>query len=504
MSVPIVSEFSDLSIEEFVQFSSPRYFRLVFSEYKPQTKNGDLVNAMFELIKANILTTDSTWEKIKLTKKGSNYKKFVKSLMDLGALYRDQSDGLFDYHSEPGRKIIIQLIQFLSSKLNFTQYFKLLSLPLPENEEKNSGSTGTTKALQEIDDDSEDVQKELLELLKVNRINQRRSLSITRTLAHDATPIRMNIGLIKRYFKNWGFSRPEPLLAHFETCKPSIFSVQGSNFYVNFLDLSRIKIILEENLSDFHNENENKWLSDYFEMLKLPTQIFGFQKSDFAFATKELKKEADTFLNLAIEGPKFFATQYSTLDIGELQLILFPINDIESLIIYCTSNDMLYYFTIPSEKFSFNCSLLPNSFPNFPETFRTSRKRFGKLLESSLSPKEVKMMQQLKDTSDREARRGLDEEYKTFQQELNVQLTTFSHLSAAFFSICQSIADKITPYIRLNKTICFFKSGIINHYYIDTDTILTTIQKGTIEFGSDIKGILKKIDASIQEILKED
>ena len=119
-----------LTMDDFVIFSSPRYFRLVFNELKPDTKNGDLVSALGELKQRHFLTSDSYWEKIKLTKKGNQYKRIIKRLIDLDALHVPQTNGLFDYRTEPGRKAICELIRFFSAKLNFTDYFQYLKLPL--------------------------------------------------------------------------------------------------------------------------------------------------------------------------------------------------------------------------------------------------------------------------------------------------------------------------------------------------------------------------------------
>ena len=48
-------------------------------------------------------------------------------------LHVPQTNGLFDYRTEPGRKAICELIRFLA-KLNFTDYFQYLKLPLFEKD----------------------------------------------------------------------------------------------------------------------------------------------------------------------------------------------------------------------------------------------------------------------------------------------------------------------------------------------------------------------------------
>jgi hypothetical protein len=126
---------SDLTTSEFAFYLSPRYFRLIFPEYKPTTKNGDLVSALNELRAIQFLTEDSHWDRIKLTKKGSQYKKLIQRLIEINALYYQEGNGILDYRSDQGRKAILELIRFLSAKLDFSEYFRYLNLPIFENEQ---------------------------------------------------------------------------------------------------------------------------------------------------------------------------------------------------------------------------------------------------------------------------------------------------------------------------------------------------------------------------------
>ena len=120
-----------ISLNEFVIYSSPRYYRLIFEEIKPKTKNGDLVSALNELKRARILSPYSHWDKIILTEpKGTSYASLIQKLLDLQMLQVPQSNGLFDYRSEPGRRAIIELIRFLAAKLNFNNFVNYLQIPL--------------------------------------------------------------------------------------------------------------------------------------------------------------------------------------------------------------------------------------------------------------------------------------------------------------------------------------------------------------------------------------
>ena len=123
-----------LSMKEFVTYSSPRYYRLIFPKLKPKTKNGDLLSALAELKRSRFIT-EVNWDKIHLTKKGEIYYKIIQKLLSSQYLNVPQKNKILDYRSETGRSVILQLIRFLSAKLDFNRYFRYLQIPVFKEEE---------------------------------------------------------------------------------------------------------------------------------------------------------------------------------------------------------------------------------------------------------------------------------------------------------------------------------------------------------------------------------
>lgn len=500
---------SDLTTNEFTYYLSPRYFRLIFPQYKPATKNGDLVSALNELRAVQILTDDSHWDRIKLTKKGSQYKKLIQRLIEINALYYQDGNGILDYRSDQGRKAILELIRFLSAKLDFSEYFRYLNLPLFESEQTQDwmsifGNKSDDSADEDkIDISSEETKNHLMDFIykKKNKF-QGKSNAIDKKIVNQTKPIKLSIALVSKILKKVGLNRPEPLYSHFDTNpEPRLFFIYDRNFYVNLSELNKIKTILAENLSDFGND-DNKWLNDYFEMLKLPS-TFGFQKSEISFTSKD--KEINTFLNLAIEGPKIFATQFSSLSgMGELILIIFSINESESLVIYNSPSDILYYFTISTNHCSYSITTDFISFPDFPAIYRTSRKRFGKLLDRSYTPFESNFNVKFESVEDREDKKTLDDEFRLKKEAVKEQLNSLSYFSASLFTICQAIVQKFSSKLDLNQVLCIYHNGIITFTYIDSDTILTYINKGSVDLGSELKTLIKRIEDGMQDILGND
>ena len=482
-----------LLTKEFVFFLSPRYFRLIFPEHKPKTKNGDLVSALGELKRNKILTPDSNWDKIKLTKKGSQYKKIVKKFMDLEALYNEDSDGLLDYRSELGRRAVIELIRFLSVKFDFNEYFRYLNLAVFETNKKEDWLEFFGE---DFDLNTDESRLQLTEFLQKQKRNTKKFNTITKKIT-GKSHIKLDLSLIKRYLKKAGLKRPSPLLNHFNNSLPKVFEIEEGNFYVNLAELIKIKNAFEEYLVDFRRD-ENAWLSDYFELLRLPTKLFGFHKSEFDFTSKQI----DTFLNLAIEAPKFFATQFSSIrDIGELTLIIFPINPKESFVIYSAPGDIIYYFSIPTDELSFTFSMDLVSYDSFPEYYRSSKKRFGKLFSWSSTITDVSKDFILDNIEDKDEKKLKEEELKISRVELKEEMKTLSHYSVSLFTICDAIVQKLTPSFYMNKCFCIFKNGTVSVDLLTTETLLTTIKSAKIEYCSELKKILKKIDNSISEIL---
>jgi hypothetical protein len=491
-------ESDQLTVEEFVIYSSPRYYRLIFPQYKPATKNGDLMSALGEMKKWNILTPDSDWDKIKLTKKGTHYKKLIKKLLDVEALHVPQTNGIFDYRSEPGRKAIIELLQFLLAKLDFNEYFRYLSLPIFESEKDESWmELFGQDSEQDPEFDTEEGKINLDNFLKKRKKTIKATNSIQKKFFKQSSPFKLNLSLIKKFLKKTGLNRPEPLFNHFNAAEPPLFSTHDRNFNVNFAELTKIKKLFEENVEDF-SKDDNSWLADYFNLLKLPTKWFGFKFSEFTFASKT----ADTFLNLAIEGPKIFASQFSSIEnLGELKLIHFPINSSESFVIYNADIDIFYFFTVPTIQCNYKILSCEDQFLDFPDVYRTSKKRFGKLLSRSYTLTEKIKERNLAAEEDKEKKKMIEEELKIFKSDLKIQITSLSQFSASFFTICSVICQKFNPNFNLNKSTCLYEKGLIKFIYIDSDTILTSFSPGNIEYGSELNKVIKKIDESMKEIL---
>lgn len=489
-----------LTTREFIYYLSPRYFRLLFPKIKPPTKNGDLVAALNEMRADGILTRDSRWESIDTTKKGGQYKKLIKKLMEMDALYRDDSNGLFDYRSETGREVIVKLIRFLAARLNFNKYFRYLNLPVLQSEQtKDWMEIFDGDAEKSVDYLKEEGKEQLEEYISKSSGKYRRKFkSITKKISKQDNPIKLNATIIKKYLKRLGLNRPTPLLNHFNrTPEPRVFSYEDRDFYVNISMLSEYDEMFESYLEDW-DTSENKWLNDYFDMLKIPAKFFGFQKSDFNFASREV----DAFLNLAIQAPRIFASQFTEVKgIGELRLIVFPINPTDNLVIYAADLGIIYYFTIPISKCNFAHKTNFFSYDDFPDSYRTSRKRFGKLLERSKTIQEVILEQKIEDEPEKTIRKELESELKELKESLKSKIKLLSHHSASFFTVCQAIAQKFTPDFDLNKAICIYEHGLLSFHYITSDTILTNVNLGEIELGKQMTKIIDKIDDSIENII---
>lgn len=536
-----------LTMLDLAIYSSPRYYRLIFSELKPTAKNGDLVSALGELRNAKIITETSDWDRIKLTKKGVEFKRLIQKLLDLEALHSPQTTGLFDYRSEQGRIAIIDLIRFIDTKLDFNGYFQYLDLPVfkserdskwmdiiaslkkekekekqeKEKQEKSKSWFDKDKRekdaidkdkkdsgnIDEEDDDSrefeldffeEGMRERIADLLKSKRSKtQRDGQSIYKKITEETNTILFNTTLIKKYLKQTGFKRPEPLFNHFNSGDPIVFTARERNFIINFSEFIKIKRVLEEHLVDYQKD-ENKWLSEYFNLLKVPSSLFGVNIKDVVnFST-----EQDAFLKLAVEGPIVFAGQFSAINkLGALRMIVIPINQKDGLIIFTPKEDMIYYFTVELEQcdFSFASKLIME--PDFPEIFITSNRRFGRLFSHSFNFKSSFDLVE-KDTELEKAEKKLIEsEKKLFDEELAKTLNNLSRFSISFYMVAQTIARKFTPKIILSKSICIYTNGMVSFHSMNGDSLLTQIQFGVTEPGSEIKRITKNIEDSMSEIL---
>lgn len=556
-----------LRMLDFAIYSSPRYYRLIFSELKPAAKNGDLLSALGELKNAKILSETSDWDKIKLTKKGVEYKKLIQKLLDYEALHSPQTTGLFDYRSEQGRIAIIDLIRFIDTKLDFNGYFQYLDLPVFKSErdskwmeivadlkkekekekgkllkdadkekekdkekvsekekdkdqdkEKESESETESKKQKSSDKQSDEeaqddeekdgfefdlfeegMREKISELMKKKKLKtQRDGQSIYKKITEETNTIIFNTTLIKKYLKQTGFKRPEPLFNHFNSGDPIVFTVREKTFTINFPEFMKIKKALEEHLVDYH-QDENKWLSEYFNLLKVPSGgLFGVNIKDVVnFST-----EQDAFLKLAVEGPIVFAGQFSAIQkLGSLKMIMIPINKKEALIIYTPKEDMIYYFTLPLEQCEFNLVSKVIMDDSFPEIYLASKRRFGRLYSYSYTFRSSFNLAEQDIAADKAEKKLMETEQKNLDEELIQKLNDLSRYSISFYIVAQTIAKKFTPKINLSKAVAIYTNGIVSFHYLSSELLLTQIQFGNIDTGAEIKRIMKNIEDSMSEIL---
>lgn len=495
-----------LTLEEFVIYSSPRYYRLIFEDIKPKTKNGDLVSALNEMKRARILTAYSHWDKIVLTEpRGTIYRDLIARLLELQILQVPQKNGLLDYRSEAGRRAIVELIRFLAAKFDFTNFMNYLHIPLFDSEKNTEWNNlfGEDSTLN-IDYESQEGRQKLVEYLQdASKKHSKQGTMMHRTISHQNQPVQLNLKILKKFFQNFGLKRSEPLFNHFNSAIPPVFQIKERKFYVNLAELTKIKDIFAQYLIDF-DTSENTWLDDYFKLLKLPTGnsgLFGFHVADEI----QYASQTDAFLNLAIEGPRIFAGQFSSIEgLGELREIMFPINPVESLVISCSDLDLLYYFTIESEKCIFKIRENLLSIKNFPEKYISSRKskEFGKLVSRSRTLQEALLIQELvRETQDFKKKR-IRQQLHQVKDDLHTKMENLSQVSASLITICQMICMKFNREFALTKTICIYEHGLINLVDIGgADQILTSVTMGTVEYGSNLRKTMEKIEQSLSEIV---
>lgn len=521
-----------ITIDEFVFYTSPRYYRLVFPDLKPKTKNGDLVAALNELRKWGFLTEDSSWDKIRLDSKGKKWKKLIKKLLDHGALNVPQSNGLFDYRSETGRKALLELIRFFYAKFNFTSYFRYLNLPVlaPEIDDLELFGEGNS-----FDYRTAEGQESLLDFLKKKTKRRTKKTSNTINKKFFESQIDFPVRVIKKYIKEKGLKRPTPLLNHLNLVEPRIFEVHGRTFTILLPELKEIFDVLEEYVAEFQKQ-DNAFVNDYFNILNLPTDFFGFQVSgEFNFASDQINLELDdpdqreqvsTFLNVAIEGPKLFASQYSAFDaLGELNLIIFPINEAQSIVISCT-DFLLFYFTMPTPDCTFNCALSPVAFPAFFVT-STKRSQFGKIqMHNTLvdidetpaaasSSKSGAKSDSKSGSGSRRRRKNKGEKGEPAEAQETARvvlkdplveheemLARLSYCSASLYSICQMIGEKFTPEFNALSVFCLYENGYISLSELsESNSLLTSIVSNTeLELGGEVDKLLTKFRNSVRNL----
>lgn len=495
-----------ITLDEFVIYSSPRYYRLIFEDLKPKTKNGDLVSALNELKRARILSPYSHWDKIILTEpKGVIYQNIIQKSLDMQMLQVPQSNGLFDYRSEPGRRAIVELIRFLAAKLNFNNFVNYLQIPIFDSE-KNPEWMDLFGQDSELNIDYESVEgrQVMVDYLNSATKKHHRHTSLMQdTISQQNTPISLNLKIIKKFLKNHGLKRPEPLFNHFNAAHPKIFEIRDRTFFVNLAELTKIKDLLFSHIKNF-DTTENTWLTDYFNLLKLPTGksgLFGFQFADEV----QYASQTDAFLNVAIEGPRIFAGQFTSIEgLGDLREIMFPINPTESLVISCKDLDLLYYFTISSDRCVFKIRENLLSFKDFPEKFISSRKpnEFGKLLSRSRTLKEAQQIQEILRMESEYKKKQAKQQFHTLKVNLQDQMKTLSHISASLITICQMICMKFNREFALTKAVCIYEHGLINLVDVGgAETILTSVTMGTVEYGGTLRKTMEKIEKSLEEIV---
>ncbi|MHA1719731.1 MAG: hypothetical protein ACTSWX_02935 [Promethearchaeota archaeon] len=489
-----------LSMKEFVTYSSPRYYRLIFPKLKPKTKNGDLLSALAELKRSRFIT-EVNWDKIHLTKKGEIYYKIIQKLLSSQYLNVPQKNKILDYRSETGRSVILQLIRFLSAKLDFNRYFRYLQIPVFKEEENEWLEIFDKKKSNDIQYLTAEGREKIISFLKKkNKKNRRTTEIIQKNIASHNLPIRLNLSLIKKFVKNQGLNRVEPLFYHFNLNEPHIFSIENKNFLVNLPELNKIKNILEEFIEDFPT-NENTWLNDYFKLLQLPTSIFGLKVTDELSYTSK----TDAFLNLAVEGPRIFAGRFSAIkDLGNLKLVIFPINPKESIVISSEELEMFYYFTIPTKDLSYASYSKLISLEDFPENYLTSTKpnQFGHLISRSRTLKEALKSQEICETTDLKQQKYCVDDLRYYKTKLDEEISAMSYFSASLITICQMITMKFNKEFKLTKTTCIYENGIVSLVDLgDADTILTSIQICEVNYGSNLRKVIKKIKNSMDEII---
>ena len=504
-----------LSIDEFADFTSPRYFRFVVSDLRPTVKNGDLLAALNELKTEGFFTPETTWEKLVLTDKGKNYTKMVKNLLNLGALNVPQANGLFDYRTEIGRRVICELVRFLAERFDLQDFFQYLNLPVFEPE-AGSQEVGLEAELgPDFDYRTEEGQATLMNILhKRTSRKVKKVTDIIRKLLHQSRgPMLFDLRFVRKFLQEKGLKRVEPIFNHFNSVEPKIFEVHERQLSIYLPELMKITEALEDYV-DIFMRRDNRWLTEYFSLVNLPTEFFGFSlPGDYPYTSG--KDSEDTFLNIAWEGPKLFASQLSTHNnLGDLQIIIFPINASQSVVISCTGI-LLYYFALPTEQCNLQLTTCLNAPPHH---FLISQKQsqFGKLLSHNASSLAAPLEEGDQDQGNeaenvddpklwgrgkKDKDKGkLKDKDKAKAAEDEVQRLASS--IAAFFSICQLIAQKLTPDYSVPVAFCVFENGSVSvSDFVESNSLLATISTGSVDIGTEIAKILEKIQSSVGSLI---
>jgi len=192
--------------------------------------------------------------------------------------------------------------------------------------------------------------------------------------------------------------------------------------------------------------------------------------------------------------------------------------------------EMVFYFAIPIEKSNISINTNIIGLKNMPEIYRSSIKRFGKLLNRSETFQEVlhdyyekrhkkkqdQRKDKLKELDNKVSKARMKKllkikkneyklkkkEWKEKEEEIEEFLDDLSHYSVSFFTTCQMITKKITHGFKINKCMAVYENGFVSiHYIISNDTLLTTITKGKPKYGKKLKKVIGQIRDSMEEIL---
>ena len=514
----------ELSKQEFSIFSSPRYYRFFFKEYTPTTKNGDLVAAINEMRHSNILTYDSEWENISLTKKGKRLKNIIKKLLEAGAMNIPQQDGLFDYRTETGRLIILKFLSFIHSKFNFQELIDYLDLPifLEGKEEENPDKDLWDKL--KYDGDKKDTEetwinfKGIIENIKERQVIHEKSKKIKiknkKVVKHiEKQPFQLNQIIVKRFIQINGLNRPKPLINHLNAESLEIFSLHNKNLLIDLFQVNELNSIFKRNIFDFEQE-QSIWIREYLNLLQLPSSIYGVKLQN----NLSLSSIKDAYLNVGIEAPIFFGEQLGNMikRLGDLQILMMPLNLDENLIIYNNFMEIggYYFFTQPISQCTIQITKQLFGQLDAPEIYITSNKKFGKLINFSKTLHDVLQEQNLAQRKDESIEEGYSEKnlgwrrkreiskiekakIKVKEKEMQDRNSSISYYSASLFSISQLLVEKMNQNFFFNKMSIVFEKGLVEIQKLSEDYLETNIVLGEIKLDKNLVKIVDKFKESM-------
>ncbi len=94
-----------------------------------------------------------------------------------------------------------------------------------------------------------------------------------------------------------------------------------------------------------------------------------------------------------------------------------------------------------------------------------------------------------------------EEKDKELEKQEEVEIQRWGYSIASFFSICQVIAEKLTPEFEIPRATCIFEHGELSvSSFPESSNLLATINLGTIDVGPEISKALDKIRTSVGHI----